>query len=93
MVHVSQSGTHSDGQCYHQRHGGSRNSSADDKSTKDETFVADRNNVTGCDKCSCNGKVESETTEDLEPSNTPSGIGFSIFAMCHPLISRGYDGF
>ena len=32
------SGTHSDDQCYHQRHG-SRNSSTDGKSTKDETFV------------------------------------------------------
>ena len=54
------SASHSDEQCYHHRHG-SRNSSADSKSTKDETFVAD-SNVTGCDKCSCNGKDESKTT-------------------------------
>ena len=75
------SGTQSDDQCYHQRHG-SRNFSSGGKSTKDETFVAD-NSVTNCDKCSCNRKVESKTTEDDEPNNTPPGIGF-CFAMCHP---------
>ena len=44
------SGTHSDDQCYHQRHG-RRNSSTDSKSTKYETFVVD-SNVTerGCQK-------------------------------------------
>ena len=51
MVHVPQELlSHSDGQCYHQRNG-SRNSSADSKSTNDETFVGD-SNVTDCDKCS-----------------------------------------
>ena len=54
--------------------------SVDSKSTKYETFVAD-SNVTGCDKCSCDGKVESKTTGDDEPNNTPPGIG-SSFAMC-----------
>ena len=44
------SGSHSGGQYYHHRND-SRNSSVDNKRTKDETFVADRN-VTGCDKCS-----------------------------------------
>ena len=40
--------------------------------------------MTGCDKCSYNGKVESESTEiDDEPNNSPPDIGFS-FAMCHP---------
>ena len=84
------SATHSDDQCYHQRHG-SRNSSADGKSTKDETFVAD-SNVTGCDKGGCDEKVETKTTEDDEPNNTPPGIGFS-FAMCHPTLSQEADGF
>ena len=46
----------------------------------------------GCDKCSRNGKVESKTTEDDEPNNTPPGIGFS-FAMCHPPLSQEADGF
>ena len=69
MVHISQdkSAAHSDDQCYYQRHG-SRSSSADGKSIKKyETFVAD-SNVTGCDKCGWNGKVESKTTEDDEPN-------------------------
>ena len=88
MYHKS--GTHSDDQCYHQRCG-SRNSSADGKITKYEMFVAD-SNMNGCDKYSCNGKVESETTEDLEPNNTPPGIGFS-FATCHPPLSQEADGF
>ena len=80
------SGTRSYDQCYHQGHG-SRNSSTDIKTTKDETCVADSNVMTGCDKCSCNGKVESKTTEDDEPNN-----GFS-FAMCHPLLSPEADVF
>ena len=75
------SATHLDDQCYHQRHVG-RNSSADCKSTKDETFVAD-SNVAGCDKCGCNGKVENKITENDQPNNTPPGIGFN-FAMCRP---------
>ena len=79
-----------DDQHYHQRNG-SHNSSTDSKSTKDETFVAD-SNVTGCDKCSCNGKGESKSTEDDEQNNTPPGIGFSV-AMCHPLLSQEADGF
>ena len=80
------SGTHSDDQCSHQRHG-SRNSSTNSESTKDETFVAD-SNVIGCCKYSCNGKVESGSTEDNELNNTPPDIGFS-FAMRHPtLISK-----
>ena len=83
--------THSDDQCYHQRHG-SRNSSADGKSTKIETFVADSNSVTGCDKCSCNGKIESKTTEDDEASIISPGIGFG-FAMCHPPLSQEAGGF
>ena len=84
------SATHSNDQCYHQRHG-SRNSSADGKCTKNETFVAD-SNVTGCDKCGCHGKVESKTTEDDELNKTPPGTGFS-FAMCHPPLSQEGDGF
>ena len=74
-------------QCYHQRYG-SRNSSAGGIRTKDEAFVAD-SNVTDCDKCSCDGKVESKTTEDDEPNNAPPGIGFS-FAMYHapPYLKR-----
>ena len=56
-------------------------------------FVADNNNVTGCDKCSCNnGKVESKSTKDDESNNTPPGIGFS-FAMCHSRLSQEADGF
>ena len=78
-------------QCYHQRHG-CRNSSTESKRTKDETFVADINNVTGCDKCHFNGKVEIKTTEDDKPNNAPPGIGFS-FAMCHPPLSQEADGF
>ena len=84
------SATHSDDQCYHQRHG-SRNSSAHGRSTKDETVVAD-SNVTGCDKCGCNGKVEIKTTEDDEPNYTPPGIGFS-FTMCHPPLFQEADDF
>ena len=48
--------------------------------------------MTGCDKCSCNGKVESKSTEDDEPNNTPPGIGFR-FAMGHPPLSQEADGF
>ena len=48
--------------------------------------------MTGCDKCSCNGKVESKITEDDKPNNTPPGIEFS-FAMCHPPLSQEADGF
>ena len=51
------------------------------------------NPVTGCDKCSCNGKVERKTTEDDESNNTPPGIG-SSFAMYHPPpLSQEADGF
>ena len=84
------SGSHSDDQCYHQRKG-SRNSSTDSKSTRDETFVADTN-VTGCDMCSCNERVGIRSTEGDEPNNTPPGIGFS-FAMCHPPLYQEADGF
>ena len=79
------SASHSDEQCYHQRND-SCISSADSKSTKDETFVAGNNDVTGCEKCSCNGKV------DDKPKNTPPGIEFS-FAMCHPPLPQEADGF
>ena len=48
--------------------------------------------MTGCDKCSCNGNVESKSTEDDEPSNTPPGIEFS-FAMCYLPLSQAADGF
>ena len=48
--------------------------------------------MTGCNKCSCNGKSESKSLEDDEANNTPPGIGFS-FAMCHPPISQEADGF
>ena len=82
--------THMDDQCYHQRHG-SRSSSADGKKTKYETFAAD-SNMTSCEKCGCNGKAESKTTEDDEPNNTPPGVGFS-FAMCHSPLSQEADGF
>ena len=47
--------------------------------------------MAGCDKCGCNGKVESKTTEGDEPNNTPPGVGFS-FAMCHPPLSQEADG-
>ena len=44
--------------------------------------------MTGCDKCSCNRKVENKWTEiDDKPSNAPSSIGVS-FAMCHPPLSK-----
>ena len=82
--------THPDDQCYYQRHG-SRNSSADGKSTKDETLVAD-SSVTGCEKRSCKVKVESKATEDDEPNDTPPGIGFS-FAMCHLPLYQEADSF
>ena len=85
------SGTRSDDLCYRQGYG-SRNSSTDSKSTKDETFVADINNVTGCDKCHWNGKAESKTTEDDKPNSAPPGIGFSV-AMCHPPLSQEADDF
>ena len=48
--------------------------------------------MTGCDKCSRNGKAESNSTEDDEPNNTPPGIGFS-FAMCNPHLFQEADGF
>ena len=86
--HKSES--HSDDQCYQQRNG-SRNSSTDSKSTNDETFVAD-SNVTGCNKCSCNGKVESKSTADAEANSTPPSIGFS-FAMCHTPLFQEAGGF
>ena len=56
------------------------------------TFVADSNNVIGCDKWSCNRKVGRKSTEDDEPNNTPPGVGFS-FAMCHPPLSQEAEGF
>ena len=89
MYHKS--GSHSGDQCYHQRNG-SRDSPPSSESTKYEMFAAD-SNVTGCDKCSCNRKVESKSTEtDDEQNNTPAGIGFS-FAMCHPPLFQEADGF
>ena len=48
--------------------------------------------MTGCDKGGCDEKVETKTTEDDEPNNTPPGIGFS-FVMCHPTLSQEADGF
>ena len=72
------SGSHPDDGCHHQRNG-SRNSPTDNKSAKYKTFIAD-SNVTGCDKCSCNQKVEKKYTEIKDEPNTPPGIGFS-FAM------------
>ena len=70
-----------------ERHGG-LNSSAHGKSREDGTFIAD-SNVTGCDKCGCNKKVESKTTDDDEPNNTPPAIGSSVFCdVSPPLISR-----
>ena len=52
--------------------------SAISKSTSEKTFVAD-SNVTGCDKCSCNGIVESKSTAiDGKPNNTLPGIGFRL---------------
>ena len=84
-------GNHSDDQCYHQIND-SRNSPADSKNTKYEKSVADSDNVTGCDICTCNGKVESKSTGDDEPNNTPPDIGFNV-AMCHPLLSQKADGF
>ena len=54
-------------------------------------FSAD-SNVTGCDKCSCNGKVESKTTDDDKPNNTRPGTEFS-FAMCHPPLFQEADDF
>ena len=67
-------------------------SPADSESTKNETFVVD-GNVTGCDRCSYNGKVKSKCTGfDDESNNTPPGIRFS-FAVCHPTLSQEADGF
>ena len=83
--------SHSDDHCYHQRND-SRNSPVDSKDTKYEKFVADSDNVTGCDRCTCNGEVESKSTGDDEPNNTPPGIGFD-FSMCHPPLSQKADGF
>ena len=85
------SGCRSDGECYYKRKR-KRSSPAGSKSAKDETFVAD-SNETGCDKCSCNRKVENKCTEiDDQPNNTTPGIGFS-FAMCHPPLSEEAIGF
>ena len=84
-------GSHSHDQCYHQRNG-SRNPLADSKSTNKETFVED-SNVTGCNKRSCNGKIENKYTGNGdEPNNTPAGIGFGL-SMYHPPISQEADGF
>ena len=63
----------------------------DSKSTKYETFFAD-STVTGCDKCSCNRKVENECMGIDDERNTPPGIGFS-FVICHPLLSYEADSF
>ena len=79
------SGSHSDDECYHQENG-SRDSPADSKSTKGETFIAD-NTVPGFDKCSCNRKIENKCTEIDDELNTPPGIGF-LFAMCHSPLSQ-----
>ena len=50
-------------------------------------------NETGCDTCSCNGKIENKCTEiDDQPNNTTPGIGFS-FAVCHPPLSQEAIGF
>ena len=88
---ITRAGSHSDDECYHQRNG-SRNFPAGSKSTNDETSVVN-SNVTGCDKCSCNRKIENKSTEiDDEPNNTQPGNGFS-FAMCHSPLSQEADGF
>ena len=85
------SGCRSDGECYYKRKG-KRSSPAGSKSANYETFVAD-SNETGCDKCSCNRKVENKCTEiDDQPNNTTPGIGLS-FAMCHPPLSEEAIGF
>ena len=83
---------HSDDEHHHQRYG-SRNSLADSKNTKYETFVAD-STETGCDRCSCNRKVKKRkcTETNDEPNNTPTGIWFS-FTMYHPLVSQDAGGF
>ena len=47
--------------------------------------------MTGYDKGSCNGNVESKSTEDDELHNTPPGIGFS-FAMSNPPLSQEAGG-
>ena len=47
--------------------------------------------MTGCDKCSCNRKVENKCTEIVDEPNTSSGMGFS-FAMCHSPLSYEADG-
>ena len=48
--------------------------------------------MTGCDKCSCNRKVENECMEIDDEPNTPPGIGFS-FVICHPPLSQEADSF
>ena len=48
--------------------------------------------MTGCDKCSCNQKVEKKYREIKDEPNTPPGIGFS-FAMCHSPLSQEAAGF
>ena len=49
--------------------------------------------MTGCNKRSCDEKVENKCTEiDDEPNNTPPGIEF-IFSMCHSPISQDANGF
>ena len=54
---------HSDDEHHHQRNG-SRNSFADSKNTKCETFVAD-STETSCDKCSCNRKVQKRKCAEI----------------------------
>ena len=48
--------------------------------------------MTGCDKCSCENKVENKCTEIDDESNTPPCIGFS-FAMYHMPLSQEMEGF
>ena len=77
---------HLDNECYHQINR-KRSSPAESKITKDETV-----NMTCCDKCNCNRKVENKCTEIDEPNNIPPGIGYD-FVMCHPPSSQEADGF
>ena len=48
--------------------------------------------MSGCDKCSCNGKVETKSTEDDKPNNTPPVIRFQ-FCDVSPPLSQEADGF
>ena len=73
-------GTHADDQCYHQRNG-SRNSSADSKSTEDETFVED-SNVTDCDVISVAVTEKSNVNPRKMTNRTIRRLALSSVLRC-----------